>query len=106
MRAGGDGVFVPVNDQPGADFFTEPVPEFDHLFELVSGIDVEERKRQRSGIEGLAGQVYEYARVLSDGIEQNRVPELSDSLPQNINGFAFKLAKVRPVLVHAITALC
>ena len=49
MRAGRDGIFIAMDDQPRADFFAEAVAEFDHLFELVSRIDMKKRKRQRPG---------------------------------------------------------
>ena len=31
---------------------------------------------------------------------KNRVPELRDGFPQNINRFAFKLAKMCPIVAH------
>src|SRR2546425_8332512 len=100
MSAGGNRIFVAMDDQSCADFLAEPIAKFNHFFELVTRVDVKEGKRQRSGIKSLPRQVHKDARILADGIQQDRIPELRDSLAQNINRFALKLAKVCPILIH------
>ena len=100
MSAGCDRVFVTMHDEPRTDFFAEPIAKFDHLFELVTGIDMKEWERQRSWIEGFARKMYQHARILADRIQQHRISKLCDSFAQNINGFAFKLAKMCPVVIH------
>ena len=106
MRSRGNRIFISMHDQPRSNLFTEAIPEFDHLLELVSGVNVKERERQRSRIESFARQMHQHARVFADGIQQDRIPELRNSLPENINRFAFQFAKVCPFLIHDFTVLC
>src|SRR5271166_238206 len=42
-----------------------PVAELDHLGEVVPGVDVHERERERPGAEGLLGQPQQHDRVLA-----------------------------------------
>src|SRR5215471_11760525 len=105
MRSGCDGVFITMNDQPCSDLFAKPVAKLDHLLEFVAGVYVKKRKRKRAGVEGLPGQMYKYTGVLADRLQQHRVSELRNRFPQNVNGFAFKLAKMRPILVHSYLQL-
>src|SRR5262249_45100655 len=100
VRSCGDRVFVPVNNQTHADFFAEPVAKFDHFFEFVAGVDMKKWKWHRPGVESLAGQMDKNTGVLTDRIEQYGIAELRNGFPQDINRFAFKLAKMRPVFVH------
>src|SRR5215470_9457398 len=106
MSAGCNRIFIPVDDQPNSDFLAEPVAKFNHLFELVTRVDMKKGKRQPSWIKRLTGEVYEYARVLADGIQQYGITELRDSFAEDINGFAFKFAKMCPVLIHDLTSAC
>src|SRR5215813_3243151 len=85
MSAGCDRVFVTMYDESRADFFAEAIAKFDHLFELITCVDVKEWERQRSWIEGFPGKVYEHARILADGIQQHRISKLCDSFAQNID---------------------
>src|SRR4030095_5295498 len=105
MSAGCDRVFVTMHDESRADFFAEPIAKFDHLFELVTRVDVKERERQRSWIERFPRKVYEHARILSDGIQKYRISKLCDGFAQNINGFAFKLAKMCPLVIHDLSCV-
>src|SRR6266571_8752403 len=103
MGSGGNGILVPMDNEARADGFCEFVPKLDHLGELVTGVDVKKRKWQRTGIERLARQMDEHARVFPDGIQHHGVPKLGGSFAENVNGFAFKLAKMRPFVVHTAT---
>jgi hypothetical protein len=101
MRACGNRIFVPMHDQSRADLPAEPIAEFDHLLELVTRVDMKEGKWKRSGEKRLARQMNEDARVLSDGVQQDGISELRRGFAQNVNRFAFKLAKMGPILIHA-----
>src|SRR5262245_18604313 len=103
MSAGCDRVFVTLHDESHADFFAEPIAKLDHLFEFVTRVDVKEWERQRSWIEGFPRKMYQHARILADRIQQYRISKLCDGFAQNINGFAFKFAKMCPVVIHDLS---
>src|SRR5439155_15388102 len=84
----------------------EFVTKLDHLGELVARVDMEKWKWQRTRIERLARQMHQHARVFTNGIQQHRIAELRERFAENVNRFAFKLAKVRPFFVHTATFLC
>src|SRR5689334_21124296 len=105
MSAGCDRVFVTMHDESGTDFFAEAIAKYNHLFELVTRVDVKEWEGQRHWIEGFPRKMHEHARILADRIQQHRITKLCDRFAQNINGFAFKLAKMCPVLIHDLSCV-
>src|SRR3989442_15839734 len=93
-----------MHNEPRSDFFRKSVPEFDHLLELVAGVDVKEGKWQWPRIERFARKVNQHARVFADRIQQDRVPELRNRFPENINRLALELSKMRPVGIHVLNS--
>jgi hypothetical protein len=68
--------------------------EFDHLAELVGGVDVQERKRDRPRIKGLLRKTQQHRRILADRIEHHRSFELGDDLPHDVDALGFEGAQV------------
>src|SRR5439155_23621031 len=87
-----------MHDEPRSNLLGKPVAEFEHLFELVTRINVEKGKGEGPGVKRLAHQMNEHARILANRIQQDRIPELRYGFPQDVNRFAFKLAKMSPVM--------
>jgi len=100
VSAGRDAILVTMNDEPYSDLRRKTVSEFEHLFEFVTRVDMKQGKRKRSWVKCLASQMNQHARILADRVQQHRIPELRHRFPQNINRFAFKLAKMSPVVRH------
>src|SRR5262249_37789935 len=100
MGARRNSVFVAMDNDAGADLLRKAIAEFEHLLELVAGVDVKERKWKRPRIKRLAREVHKHAGVLADRVEQHRVPELRNGLAQNVDRLAFELAKMSPLFVH------
>src|SRR5262245_2334040 len=84
MSAGGDGVFISMDDQPHTDLGAETIAKFDHLFEFVTGVHVKKRKRHRPRIKRFSSQMHEDAGVLTDGIQQHRISELRYGLAKDV----------------------
>ena len=57
MCPGSNRILVTVNDQPRSDFLREAVAKFDHLFEFVTRVHVEERKGKRARMKRFACKV-------------------------------------------------
>jgi hypothetical protein len=96
-RARGDWVdpsrsslFVGVDDEIEPELARSCVAKGDHLAELPSGIDMEQRKRQRAGKERFAGQMQQHARIFADRIEHDRVAEFGYDLAHNTDRFGFE----------------
>src|SRR5262245_32443653 len=112
MRAFSDRRFVAMHDQTRADRPRELVTEREHLFELVTGIDVQQRKRNRPGMKRFPRQMHKHTRIFSDRIEQNRIAELRDDFAEDVNGFRFERFQMTPMLAHwpslpgALTSPC
>src|SRR5216117_829201 len=104
VSAGRDGIIVTMHDEPCSDLRRKALSEFEHLFEFVTRVDMKQRKRKRSGVKRLASHMNQHARILAHRVQQHRIPELRSRFPQNINRFAFKLAKMSPGISH--TVLC
>ena len=94
LRAVGDGRGVGVHDQPRADLRGVPVAEVDHLAELVGRVDVQQRERDRSGMERLLRQAQEHRRVLADRIEHHRAFELGHHLAHDVDALGLEHAQV------------
>src|SRR5207249_1303000 len=69
IRAIVDRILIGVNDELCAHLPRVPVAELDHLAKFVRGVDVEQRKRNRSGMECLLRQSEQDGRILSDRIQ-------------------------------------
>jgi hypothetical protein len=77
-----------------ADRARHLVAELDHLAEFVGGIDVEERKRDRTGVERLLSQAEQDRRVLADGVEHHRPLEFGHHFAEDVNALGLQRPKV------------
>ena len=59
-------IFVTIDYEINAIMLHHPVAEGDGIAELLGRIDVEQRKRRLSGIEGLGAEMQKRCRVLAD----------------------------------------
>lgn len=75
MNAILNGLFVGVDDQIKIELSRRLIAECDHLAELPGGVDMEDRKRNTTGMEGFSAQVQENTGVLADRIHQHRSRE-------------------------------
>ena len=85
---------VLVDQQVHAAFPRHPVAQFVHRLELPGGIDMQQRKRRRRGIECLARQVQHHRTVLADRIEHHRTLGLGHHLAHDVDRFGFKALEV------------
>ncbi len=69
------------------------VAELDHFLELVGGVDVQQGKRNRAGVEGLLRQAHHHRRVLADGIEHHRPLEFGGHFTDDVNALGFQGAQ-------------
>ena len=77
----------------------------DHLLELVAGVDVQQRERDRARIERLLRQPEQDRRVLADRVEHHRPLELGDDLAQDVDALGFERAQVvEPRRRHDVAA--
>ena len=87
------------------------VAELQHLGEVVPGVDVHHRERQRGRPERLACQVQEHRRVLATGEEQHPALELGCLIPAvdyvllGVDRFHENLVDSRSVHVHHLADL-
>ncbi len=78
-----DGILEMADDQALAHLGDAAVAEFDHLGEVVAGVDVNQRKGKATrvdtvagmGLEGLLGQAQDDAGILAAGKQQGRALE-------------------------------
>jgi len=89
-----DRLFVPVHDEPSANRFGELLTKLEHFRELVPCVYMEEREWDWARIEGLSCQMHEHARVFPDRIQQHRVSELGDNLPDDVDGLRLESLKM------------
>src|SRR5438105_5259562 len=94
LRPFANRLFVGVDDEAGADALGHLVPERDHFLELVRGVDVQERKRDRSGVERFLREAQHARRVLADGIEHHRALELGHDLAEDLDAFGLEGAQM------------
>jgi hypothetical protein len=90
-----DCLRIGVDDQPRTDLRAKPVPELDHFPELIGCIDVQQGKRNRSGMKRLLGQPDHHRGVLADGVQHHRTLEFGGDFPYDVNTFGFQLTEMR-----------
>ena len=93
LRAVGDRFGVGVDDEPRADRRGVAVAELDHLPELVGRVDVQQRERNRPGIERLLRQPQQDRRVLADRVQHHRPLELGDDLAHDVDALGLERAR-------------
>ncbi len=80
--------------QPQPQVTDQLVPVGDDLGEVVSGVDVQQRDRQRRWVHRAPCQVQQYRRVLAAGEQQHRAVELGDHLTDDVHRFGFQRCQV------------
>jgi hypothetical protein len=81
--------------EPGAGPLGQIIPELDGFGEIVPGIDVQERKRKRSGTKCLQGQVHHHNGILAAGKKQDGTFKLCGHFAHHKYGLFFENAKMR-----------
>ena len=82
------------DDESRADARDGGVAELDDLGEVLSGVDVHDRKGQLLGREGLDREVQQHRGVLAAGEEQDRAFALRDDLSEDENGVGLQQVEV------------
>ena len=78
------------------------IAELDHLAELVGGVDVQQRERNRARIERLLREPQHHRGVLADGVEHHRPLEFGDHLAQDVDALGLERAQmIEPVAAPA-----
>jgi hypothetical protein len=81
-----DGVLDLGDQQSHAQRRGEGVTIIQHLGKVLSGVDVQDRKRKLLGREGLDGQIQQHRGILATGEEQDRPLALGRHLAQDKDG--------------------
>jgi hypothetical protein len=83
-----------MDNQLRPDFGHIPVPELDHLFELIAGINVQEREGNGTREERLLRQPKQHRRVLPNRIKQHWICAFGNYLAEDVNAFSLKLLQM------------
>ena len=70
------------------------VAELDRLGEVVPGVDVHHRERERRRAKRLLGQAQQHDRVLAAAEQQHRPLELGDDLAHHVDRLGLERAQV------------
>src|SRR5437588_11263460 len=81
-------------DQLRADFPRVRIAKFNHLSELVSGIDVEQREEDRPGVKRFLRQSQHDRRIFADRIKQDWALEFGGHFAHDVNALGFEQAKM------------
>src|SRR4029077_21025657 len=84
------GLLVGVDDQPDAQLPGELVPELYHFLELIGGIDVQQRKGDRTRVKRLLGEAKHYGRIVTDRIQHHRALKLGGNFAENLDALGFE----------------
>src|SRR5262249_20473748 len=104
IRSVVDSVPIGVHDQLRADLLGEAVAKFDHLPEFVSGIDMQQRKRQLTWIKRLLGQPDHHRGVFPDRVQHHRFPKLGCHFTENMNTLRLQHPKMcQRHLLHVLS---
>ena len=107
MGTAGDRFLIPMDDQPDSQFRRIAITELNHFMELVSGVDVQQRERNRAGIEGFLGEAQHHCGVFADGIEHHRALEFAGDFAEDVYALrfqSFEIGKAGAQGVHRLHA--
>ncbi len=90
VHAGTQPVLVCMNNEPRAGLPGDCITELDHGSEFPRCVDVQQRERQRAGVERLAGKMQQDRRVLADGVEQHGIVAGGDDLAEDKDALGLK----------------
>jgi len=97
-----DGILDLADDEFFTELGRQPVAVFEHFGEIMTSIDVHQRKRKLAGAESLFGQFYERNRILAAGEQQPRSFELAGYFAQDVNGLGFQVIEVIKTFGHIV----
>ena len=103
--AGVDGLLHRSDDQLVTVLAEPAVPELDHFVEVVAGVDVQHRKRQREGPKCLLRQPQQHDRVLACGEQQHRPLQLGDDLADDVHRLGFQQPQFLDARVSSATVV-
>ena len=86
--------FVAPHQQLRADGARHLIAKRNHLFELVAGVDVQQREGNFAGEEGLLGEPQHDGGVFADRIEHDRIFELGGDLAQDVDALGLQQLQV------------
>ena len=89
-----DRVLHARHDQPLAELRHAAVAELDHLGEVVPGVDVHQRERERRRAERLLGEPQQHDRVLAAAEQQHRPLEFGRDLAHHVDRLGLERAQV------------
>ncbi len=89
-----DRVLDARDDQPLAELGDAAVAELDHLGEVVAGVDVHQRERERRRAERLLGEAQQHDRVLAAAEQQHRALEFGGDLAHHVDRLGLERAQV------------
>ncbi len=95
-----DGILHVRDDESDAELDNPAVAVLEHLGEVVTGVDVEHRKRDPGRREGLLGQPEHHDRVLAAGEQQGRVLELGRDLTHDVDRLGFEFTQMGELVGH------
>ena len=82
------------DDQPLAQLGHAAVAELEHLGEVVAGVDVHHRERERRRTEGLLGDPEQHDRVLAAREQEHRPLELGGDLAHHVDRLGLQLLEL------------
>ena len=93
-RAVVHGLLVGMNDEVGADLTGKAVAKINHFAKFVSGVDMQERKRQLAREKCLLREPHHDGTVLADRVKHHGLFKFGDHLAQDVDAFCFKHAEM------------
>ena len=95
IYSGANALFIDVNDEIDGQFFRLAIAKDDHLAELPSRINVKQRKRRFTRMEGLERKAQHHGRVLAYRIEHDGALAGGDDLAHDMDALGFELSQMR-----------
>ena len=90
--------FIAPDQQLRANGASHRIAEGEHLGEFEAGVYMQQRKRNRRGIEGLLRQPQHDGGILADGVEHDGPLEFRSHLAQYVNALRFQQAQMAQAL--------
>jgi hypothetical protein len=85
-----DRILDRAHDEALAQFSGARVAQRDDFRKIVTGVDMQQRKREASGPEGFLREAQQHQRILAAGEEQGRVRALACDFAQDVDRLRFQ----------------
>jgi hypothetical protein len=86
----GEGLFVAPDDQLQTELGGVAIAEFEHLAELVAGVNVQQGEGNWAGVKGFLREAEHHGGVFTDGVEHYRVLKLRGDLAEDVNALSLE----------------